>query len=125
MGDLLEDVEFSRSLGSVSLIVLVVEFTFGGLGGESSSSVLELLLVLLKSSLLVDEGSVDFFEFSSVSGKLSFGGLSESSNFDHEVVKINLSLDFSFDVITEEGGEIDLELFEETDALVESGTIKG
>jgi len=124
LSDLFKDVEFSRSLFSVSSVVSIVEFTFGGLGGKSVRSVLEFLLVLSESSSLVLESTFNFSELSSVSGKLLFGGLSEGSNFDHEVIEVNLSLDLSLDIVVKESGEINLELFEETDALVKGSTVK-
>ena len=125
LGNLFEDVEFSRSLGRISLVVGVIKFAFSGLGGESVRSVRKFFLVFSESSLLVNKGGFDFNEFSSVSSKLGFGFFSEVSNGDHEVIKIDLSLDLSFHIIIEESGEIDLELFEETDAFVEGGTIEG
>lgn len=125
LGDLFEDLEFSRSLLGVSVVVSIVEFALLGLGGESVSSVLELLLVLSKSSLLVLEGSFDFSELGSISGKLGLGLGSEVGDGDHEVIEVNLSLDLSFDIIVKEGGEINLELLEETDALGKGGTVKG
>ena len=110
---MLEDIEFSTSLFGISSVVGVIEFTFGGLGGESVRSVLELLLVLSKSSLLVGEGGFDFSELGSISGKLGLGLGSEVSNLDHEVIEVNLSLDLSLNIVIKESGEIDLELLEE------------
>jgi len=125
LGDLFEDIEFSGSLLSVSVVVSIVEFALLGLGGESVRSVLELLLVLSKSSLLVLEGGGDFSELGSVSGKLGLGLGSKVSDGDHEVIEVNLGLDLSLNIVVKEGGEINLELLEETDALGKGGTIKG
>jgi len=124
LGDLIEDLEFGRSLGGVSVVVSIVEFALLGLGGESVSSVLELLLVLRESSLLVLKGSLDFSEFGSISGKLGLGLSSEVGDGDHEVIEVNLGLDLSLNVLIKEGGEVNLELLEETDALGKGGTVK-
>jgi hypothetical protein len=124
LGNLFEDFEFSRSLVGVSVVVGIVKFALLGLGGESVSGVRELLLVLSKSSSLVGEGGGDFSKFGSISGKLSFGLRSEVSDGDHQVIEVNLGLDLSFDIFVEESGEINLELFEETDALGKGGTVK-
>ena len=125
LGDLFEDLEFSGSLLSVSIVVSIVEVALLGLGGESVSGVLELLLVLLESSLLVDESGRDFSEFGSISGKLGLGLSSEVGDGDHEVIEVNLGLDLSLDIVVKESGEINLELLEETDALGKSGSVKG
>jgi len=125
LGDLFEDLEFGTSLSGISVVVSIVEFALLGLGGESVSSVLELLLVLLKSSLLVLESGLDFSEFGSISGKLGLGLSSEVGDGDHEVIEVNLGLDLSLDIVVKESGEINLELLEETDALGKGGTVKG
>jgi len=125
LGDLFEDLEFSGSLVSVSVVVSIVEVALLGLGGESVSSILELLLVLSESSLLVDESGRDFSEFGSISGKLGLGLSSEVGDGDHEVIEVNLGLDLSLNIVVKESGEINLELLEETDALGKSGTVKG
>jgi len=125
LGNLIEDLEFGRSLAGVSVVVSIVEFALSGLGGKSVRSVGEFLLVLSKSSLLVLEGSLDFSELSFVSGKLGLGLSSKVSDLDHKVIEVDLSLDLSLNILIEEGGEIDLELLEETDALGKGGTIKG
>jgi len=125
LGDLFEDLEFTRSLLSVSVVVSIVEFALLGLGGEAVSGVTEFLLVLSKSSLLVLEGSFDFSELGSISGKLGLGLGSEVGDGDHEVIEVNLSLDLSLNIVVKEGGEVNLELLEETDALGKGGTIKG
>jgi len=124
LGNLFEDLEFTGSLSSVSVVVSIVEFALLGLGGESVSGVRELLLVLSKSSLLVLESSRNFSEFSSVSGKLGLGLGSKVGDGDHEVIEVNLSLDLSLYIVVKEGGEIDLELLEETDALGKGGSVK-
>jgi len=125
LGDLFEDLEFTGSLLSVSVVVSIVEFALLGLGGETVSGVLELLLVLLESSLLVLEGSSNFSELGSVSGKLGLGLGSKVGDGDHEVVEVDLSLDLSLNIVVKEGGEVNLELLEETDALGKGGTVKG
>ena len=125
LGDLVEDLEFSGSLVGVSLVVSIVELALLGLGVETVSGVLKLLLVLLESSLLVREGTLNFSELGSVSGKLGLGLRSEVGDLDHEVVEVNLSLDLSLNIFIKEGGEVNLELLEETDALGKGGTIKG
>lgn len=125
MGDLLEDLEFTRSLLGVSVVVSIVELALLGLGSKSVSGVLELLLVLSESSLLVLEGGLDFSELGSISGKLGLGLGSEVSDGDHKVVEVDLSLDLSLNIVVKEGGEVNLELLEETDALGKGGTVKG
>jgi hypothetical protein len=125
LGDLFEDVEFSTSLSGVSSVVGVIESAFLLFGGESLRSVLKFLFVLLESSSLVGESGNNLSELSSVSGKFGLGLFSELGDLDHQVVEVDLSLDFGFNVFIEEGGEIDLELFEEADALGKGGTVKG
>jgi len=125
LGDLLEDIEFTVSLVGVSLVVSIVELALLGLGVETVSGVLELLLVLRESSLLVLHGTLNFSELGSVSGELGLGLSSEVGDGDHEVVEVNLSLDLSLNIFIKEGGEVNLELLEETDALGKGGTIKG
>jgi len=125
LGNLFEDLKFTRSLLRVSVVVGVIEFALLGLGGESVSSVGELLLVLSESSLLVDESGTDFSEFSSISGKLGLGLGSKVGDGDHEVIEVDLGLDLGLNIIIEESGEIDLELLEETDALGKGGTVEG
>lgn len=109
----------------VSVVVGVIEVALLGLGGEAVSGVLELLLVLLKSSSLVLKGSGDLNEFGVIGGKLGLGLRSEVGDLDHEVIEVNLSLDLGFNVFVKESGEINLELLEETDASVEGFTVKG
>ena len=121
---MLKDVEFTRSLLGVSVVVGVVEVALLGLGGESVSGVLELLLVLLKSSSLVHKGGFDLNEFGVIGGELGFGLSSEVGDLDHEVIEVNLGLDLSLNVLIKEGGEVNLELLEETDALGKGGTVK-
>lgn len=124
MSNFLKDIKLSVSLLSISLVVSIVKSTFSSLSSKSSSGVLKFLLVLRKSSLLVNKSSFDFREFVSVSSEFFFSIFSQGSNFDHKIIEVNLGLDFSFNVIIKESGEINLELFKKSDAFVKSSTIK-
>jgi len=124
LSDLFEDIEFSTSLFGVSSVVSIVEFAFLGLSGKSIRSILEFLLVLTKSSLLVDKSGFNFSELIFVSSKLFFGFFSEIGNGNHQIIEVDCSLDFSLNIIIEESGEINLELFEETNTFAQSSTVK-
>jgi hypothetical protein len=107
------------------LIVGIVKITFNNLSFKSSGGGFKFLLVLLKSSSLVNKGSFSLSKFLFVVGKLLLGDLSHLSNSDHVVVEVDLGLDLVFEVLFKESGEVNLEVFEEGDASVKSISIEG
>lgn len=60
--NLVQDVQFSVSLDSISLIVGIVKVAFNNLGFKSSGGTFKFLFVLSKSSPLVNKGSLGLSE---------------------------------------------------------------
>lgn len=119
-----KDGEFTISLFSISVISGIVKFTFFSLSFSTGGGSFEFFGVFSKSSFLVNKGGFNFNEFGFVLGKLLFGSFSKSGDLDHKVIEIDLSLCFGFKVGVEEFGEINLKVFEKTDASGKSITIK-
>jgi len=108
LGNLFEDIKFLISLVSISVISGIISVTFIYFSGETSGGRFEFLFVFGKSSLLVFKGGFNFSEGNSVLSEFSFGSFSHFSNLNHEVIEINLSLDFIFNIVIKEYGEINL-----------------